>query len=96
MQPDTQPTLTPADITRIQHMNKQKMIWGIVCLAAPTVLLVLTFLLYALVNFIAYDNMSALHSIINVVLFFVGLLGFITWLPGIIVGIILLSTRRHV
>ena len=35
-------------------------------------------------------------TIINVVLFFTGALSVITWLPGIIVGIILLAARKPV
>ena len=86
--------LTPEQITLIRRNSKRKLIWGIVCLVGPSVLFVASIILYATAN-LAYsiDVDSAVRSIINALLFFVGTITIITWLPGIIVGIILLVTR---
>ncbi len=66
---------------------------------------------YAILNFIAGSQEAAqvasdslfaeagpspLHTIGNVLLFLVGAIAVMTWLPGIIIGIILLSTRQKV
>ena len=89
-----QQPLTPEQITLIRRNSKRKLIWGIVCLVGPSVLFVASIILYAAAN-LAYsiDVDSAVRSIITALLFFVGAITIITWLPGIIVGIILLVTR---
>lgn len=82
--------------------NKLKLIWGLISLIGPTALFVLSILIYAIVNFIAAsigaDSFSTdvplWKTIANVVLFLIGAVSVITWLPGIIVGIILLATRK--
>lgn len=86
--------------------NKQKLIWGLVCLIGPTALLIVAFLLYAVINFITaatapaptgdelFAEPSPAHAIGNIILFLAGAISVITWLPGIIGGIILLSTRK--
>lgn len=114
MQPNSQPVppaVTALDITRIQKTNKLKTTWGIICLIAPTALIIVSVLVYAILNFIAgsqettpiaSDSLfadtrpSPLHTISNVLLFLVGAVSVMTWLPGIIVGIILLATRQKV
>lgn len=83
-----------------------KLVWGLVCLIGPTALIVISILLYALVSFVTASTASPQASgelfnqppvgvtIANVVLFIIGALSVITWLPGVIVGIILLATRK--
>ncbi len=84
----------------IMKSNKRKLVWGIVCLVGPTALLVASILLYAIMNFIfgsdGTTEPNVLKTIINVVLFFIGAFVVATWLPGIIVGIILIATRKPV
>ncbi len=98
------------DIDHIRHTNKLKFIWGLICLIAPTALLVVSILAYALINFIASttsatpagaetlvaESTPIWQSAGNIILFLVGGFSAITWLPGIIGGIILLSTRKQV
>ena len=99
------------DIVSIQKANKLKTTWGIICLVAPTALVIVSILAYAILNFIAGSQESAqvasdslfaettpspLHTIGNVLLFLVGAIAVMTWLPGIIIGIILLATRTRV
>ncbi len=89
-----QQPLTPEQITLIRRNSKRKLIWGIVCLVGPTILFIASMIFYATVN-LAYsiDTDSAVRSIINALLFLIAVIMVITWLPGIIVGIILLVTR---
>ncbi|MFY9228450.1 MAG: hypothetical protein WAO28_03975 [Candidatus Microsaccharimonas sp.] len=75
-------------------------------LIAPTALIVLTFILYAIVNLIAstatppptegqlFTETPAGMVIINVILFIVGTLATVAWLPGLIVGIVLLASPK--
>ena len=99
------------DIVSIQKANKLKTTWGIICLVAPTALVIVSILAYAILNFIAgsqettqlaSDSLfaetgpSPLRTIGNVLLFLVGAIAVMTWLPGIIIGIVLLSQRQRV
>lgn len=83
--------------------NKTKLIWGLISLIAPTVLIVATFLAYGIVNFIfgmttnsIPSEPSVVKALLNVILFILGSLGVIAWLPGVVVGIILLVSRKKV
>jgi uncharacterized membrane protein len=64
----------------------------------PLALLIVTFFLYALMNLITgtpIDNtLETLQVILNIVLFIVGLVSILTLVPGIIIGIILLVTKK--
>ena len=69
----------------------------------PTALLVVSFLLFAIVNFVAstatpapgelFAEQSAISPIVNVLLFLIGIVTIVTWLPGLIIGIVLLATK---
>ena len=72
-------------------------------LIGPTALLVVTFITYAFVNFllssgnpfnsaVASDGDLVLNTIINIILFILGSISVMTWLPGLITGIVLLAT----
>lgn len=75
-------------------------------LIGPTALLILTFALFALTNWISVSTMQAPTAgelfgsqpvwvpIVNVILWLVAVLSFIAWLPGLIIGIILLATKK--
>ncbi|HRJ06597.1 MAG TPA: hypothetical protein PK096_03100 [Candidatus Saccharibacteria bacterium] len=113
------------EVARIKHSNRQKLVWGLICLAGPTVLLILSILVYATANFIfagsapvpepcprgpesinmgicqadveqdaLFRQDGPVKTITNIVMFLVGAFAAITWLPGVIVGIILLATRK--
>ena len=80
-------------------------------LIAPTALWIVVFIAYAIVNFalasatnigvnsgedLFSSNQPALVSVIaNVILFLAGTIAFISWLPGLIIGIVLLATKPH-
>lgn len=89
-------TITNTDTATIERTNKLKLTWGIICLVAPTALILLSIILSAIVQFVAGDSLSTVRTISNVILFLTGAVAVMTWLPGIIVGIILLATRRKV
>jgi ABC-type glucose/galactose transport system permease subunit len=86
-----------------RHRDGRK-IAGILLVAGPTSLIVLTIFLYAFTNFIfagapsSSDNLfgdsSPMQAILNIIFFALGATGVITWLPGLVIGIILLATRR--
>ena len=111
MQPHALPpqySQAPASTQQILKANKLETIWGIVCLVGPTALLVVTILGYAILNFAfgaswgyahgdssLFPEPTPLHSFVNILLFLVGVVSVLTWVPGIVVGIILLSTRRR-
>lgn len=109
---DIQPALqsTPTvDTARIQKTNKLKTTWGIICLVAPTALFILSLVAYFILHFATGGGWQYAHgdsslfadppivqTIGNIILFIVGAVTVITWLPGIIIGIVLLATRQRV
>lgn len=96
----------PAQPAPAARSRKLK-IWGIVLLVGPTALFVLTIVLYALVSLISpaatpTQNPDALFaeqpvgkSIANTILFLIGTVSVLTWLPGIIIGVILLGKSKN-
>lgn len=93
----------------VERSNRLKLTWGLVCLIAPTASIVVALLLYAVANFFIgataepsvtndelFGDTSMGSTIINVMLFLVGALATLTWLPGIIVGIILIAIRKPI
>jgi len=78
-------------------------LWALI---APTSLFIVTFILFAIINWIFNPTMwptadtEALtptpigFTIANIILFLAGTISVITWLPGIITGIVLLSTKK--
>lgn len=75
---------------------------------APTALIIVVFMLFAILNFVFYtpaaapaegelftESPSSLFTTIsNVILFVVGAISVTTFLPGLITGIVLLATRK--
>lgn len=94
-----QPSYTPEQIEQIRRSNNKKLLWGIVCLVGPTMLLILGVQGYAIANFmfggLSGDD-SAARPFVNILLFLIGIVSILTWLPGIIGGIILLAKRQHI
>ncbi len=89
------------DVSSIRKANQQKLIWGLICLIVPTVLLIITFigrpLLHLALSYAGVFDGSFVNPasvIINIILLVVGIVSVISWLPGIVVGIILLATRK--
>jgi hypothetical protein len=102
--PATQPPAEQATpVAPAKNKRKRLALW---LLIGPTALIIGSLILFAIVNAIlagtapasgemfGSDGQSAIRSILNVILFLVGTLSVITWLPGIIAGIILLATDK--
>jgi hypothetical protein len=101
----SEPTLveTPLNAPTQEESKKSHKKLGLVLLIGPSALLVLTFALYAISNLITnsaapssgelFAQPSPISSVINILLFLLGTVGVITWLPGIIIGIILLNKK---
>jgi hypothetical protein len=76
-------------------------------LIAPTALIILTFTLYIVINLVFNPTMQLpadgealaptpmFITIINILLYAVGSISVVVWLPGLIVGMVLLSTRKR-
>ena len=103
-QPQYQP---PVAVNQQTSFNKRRKMWGIICLVGPTALILLVTALYAVVNLVLgsaapepsdgqlFAQSSPLLSVVNILLFLVGAIVTLTWLPGIIVGIVLLATKKR-
>jgi hypothetical protein len=68
----------------------------------PTALAVVTFILFATINLISasltsgstsFGETTPLQTVANILLFLTGGISFLTWLPGLIIGIVLLATK---
>lgn len=103
VQPE-QGIIPPAQPQPVAHSSKARTIWAIVLLTAPTALFILLFIVGAISNYAfasatpadgsLYAETSAAQSIINILIFLLGAVAFLAWLPGIIIGIILLATKK--
>lgn len=102
---DPNPQLVAPKNNRISGRTKVAL-W---CLIGPTGLFIVTFLLFAIVNWLLagsgmvtagtnseslFNKPSMVTTISNIILFLAGLIAFLTWLPGVIIGIILLATKK--
>lgn len=112
-------------IAALKRTNHLKLVWGLVCLIAPTALIIISLLFYAVFNFVfstgapsstecptidgivqgancfpaddsLFGESNLARTITNVILFIVGVFSVLTWLPGIIVGIILIANRKSI
>ncbi len=95
MQPQA---LTEDQLVAIEHTNKLKLIWGLIALIGPTALIIISIVVYAVVNvtIASTGGSSGISTVANIILFLVGAVATLTLFPGIIVGIVLLATRKKV
>lgn len=98
----TQPTPVQPQAAPIQTKSHKKL--ALLLLIGPSALLVIGIILYTISNFIfsavgpqpTADNLfpdNPARTIINTLLFLVSTVSILTWLPGIIIGIILLNKK---
>jgi hypothetical protein len=101
------PLNTPEETvqTPFQELPKKshKKLLGLLLLIGPSALLLLSILLYSVANLMAnsqptgtdqlFPEPTPLLVVANIFLFIVGGISVITWLPGIIIGIILLNKK---
>lgn len=93
-----QPTETPP-----APVKKRRTGLALLLLIGPSALIILAIIIAAVSNFIfsaaapatgdALFNEHPAHTIVNVVVFLMGAVSILSWLPGIIIGIILLAKK---
>lgn len=86
----------PQNAEDIKRRNKAKLTWGLILLIGPSALLILSILIYALANYLSGGSLGATGEIINIILYLAGIISTLTWLPGVIIGIVLLATRQKI
>ena len=104
--PQQQTTPAPGELpAQPPSAKKSHKVLGLFLLLGPTAFIILSIILYAVLNFIfsstpqpstdgsLYPDQSPVQSILNILLFLAGLVGMLAWLPGIIIGIILLAKK---
>lgn len=89
MNPEQTPPFSPPTAPAINNTRKNIALW---LLIGPSALFIGTIILYAITNLI-FPETALLKTLMNIGMFFVGLISFLTWLPGIIIGIVLLTTK---
>jgi len=106
MEPATlppQPPVQPSAPRKITGRTKTAL-WLMI---GPTALMIVAFLGYALINLAfatttaatvtesaPFGEQTVVQTIANVLLFLVAVVTFLTWLPGLIIGIVLLATPK--
>lgn len=73
----------------------KRIIWGLVLLIAPSALGILTLLMSFVVNYYIDLDDDTADSIVQIVFMLLNIIVSITWLPGVVVGIILLATKPN-
>jgi small-conductance mechanosensitive channel len=101
--PAYQPPVASSPTAQPATKNTRKIV-ALWLLIGPTALIVGSIILYAVANLIMSSiapatgeelgGQSVVRTIVNILLFLVGAVSVLTWLPGIIVGIILLTTQK--
>lgn len=99
-----QSATTTATVDTIAASNRKRTVLALWLMIGPTALIVVSIILFAIANFIMSLTMpqtssmfaaqSVGQTIVNVILFIVGAVAVITWLPGLITGIVLLATKK--
>jgi len=95
---------TPDQLAAIHTSNVRKTRWGLILLIGPTAFIIIATLFYASANFI-FNRISSSSNFLIVGALPMGLVldkihsvtsafATLTWFPGIIVGIVLLVTRK--
>lgn len=107
MQPQQQytpsPQYQPPQQASTPASNKKRTMLAIILLVGPTILFILTILISSIGHLLLSEATSSGSlfaepstgmKIVNVVTFVTAALSFLSWLPGMIIGIILLATKK--
>lgn len=87
-----QPTESVTQQTRaVRKHNSVK--YALLLMLLPFSLVLITFSLYSIVDRVLQD-FSTLSTLVEILLFVVGLVGLIATLPGIVIGVILLIVKK--
>ena len=105
-QQNNEPVFTPAQPAAhpTTSAKSKRTILALWLMIGPTALIVVSIILFAIANFImaltmpqtsnTFAAQSVGQTIVNVILFIIGAVSVITWLPGMIIGIVLLATKK--
>lgn len=88
-------TQTPDNTADQKRTNKLKLVWGLIGLIGPTALVIVSLLAYAGLNLLLGTS-SPISTVINIALYIVGVIAILSWLPAVVIGIVLLATRKKV
>lgn len=94
MQPNQQTPINPNNTIDQRAADKRRKKRALIWLIGPTALGLGALLLFVLINFLFGDSTGIVKTVINIFLYLVCLIVVATWLPGIIIGIVLLSSRK--
>lgn len=99
--PEYTPPVAPGEPAKPKSHTKL----ALVLLIGPTALFIAAIICYAVMNFIIGSTESStstelftepnpVKTVLNVLLFLAGAISVLTWLPGIIIGIVLLAKKK--
>ena len=93
MEPTTLPIEPTQPARHTMTVRTKAALWLMI---GPTALFIVTFMLFAMTNWVvsSFAPVSIATTIINILLFIAGSVSMLTWLPGLIVGIVLLATAK--
>jgi hypothetical protein len=112
MYPEQTPQQQPIPITpsTAPKNRSKRTVLALWLMIGPTTLIIVTFILFALLNWVfgatipaptsaegelfAESSTPLIITLGNVLLFLAGAISVITFLPGLIIGIVLLATRK--
>lgn len=80
-------------VTQPHKKMTNRTLWGLILLIAPSTLGILTLLMSFVVNYYIDLDDDTANSIVQIVFMLLNIIVSITWLPGVVVGIILLATK---
>lgn len=103
--PPQVPTYAPPTAPSEEAKPKSHTKLALVLLIGPTALFIVTIICYAVMNLIIgspetntagelFNEPSPVKTVLNVLLFLVGTISILAWLPGVIIGIILLAKKK--
>ena len=86
----------------VTHARKRTLVWGLILLIAPTVLIATSYVLYAIASSMTptpspdslFGTPPLAARILNATGLAISAIGVIAWLPGLVIGIVLLSKRK--
>ena len=89
MNPEQVPPFSPPASPSKNNSRQKVALW---LLIGPSALFVGVIILYAVTNLI-FPEVAIIKTFTNIAAFLAGLISFLTWLPGMIIGIVLLATK---
>lgn len=82
-------------VTQPHKKMTQRTMWGLILLIAPSALGILALIMSFVTNYYIDSSDNTTESIMRIVFMIINIIVSITWLPGVVVGIILLATKPN-